>query len=115
MAGDITTIARPYAAAVFERAQETGQVAGWSDALGLLATIGADPDMARQIDLSGLMQNMVAGQQVRCTGTQTRLVDCRNGRLGKTRVVRQTKIIIAGKRPIRRAVKIDCDALRRGQ
>jgi F-type H+-transporting ATPase subunit delta len=49
MAGDITTIARPYAAAVFERAQETGQVAGWSDALGLLATIGADPDMARQI------------------------------------------------------------------
>jgi F-type H+-transporting ATPase subunit delta len=49
MAGDITTIARPYAAAVFERAKETGQVPGWSDALGLLATIGADPDMARQI------------------------------------------------------------------
>jgi F-type H+-transporting ATPase subunit delta len=49
MAGDITTIARPYAAAVFERAQETGQTAGWSAALGLLATIGADPDMARQI------------------------------------------------------------------
>jgi F-type H+-transporting ATPase subunit delta len=49
MAGDITTIARPYAAAVFERAKETGQVPGWSDALGLLATIGADPDIARQI------------------------------------------------------------------
>jgi F-type H+-transporting ATPase subunit delta len=49
MAGDITTIARPYAAAVFERARETGQVAEWSDALGLLATIGNDPDMADQV------------------------------------------------------------------
>jgi F-type H+-transporting ATPase subunit delta len=49
MAGDITTIARPYAAAVFARAQETGQVQAWSDALALLAAIGADPDMACQI------------------------------------------------------------------
>jgi F-type H+-transporting ATPase subunit delta len=49
MAGDITTIARPYAAAVFERAQETGQVADWSEALGLLAAIGQDPGLARQI------------------------------------------------------------------
>jgi F-type H+-transporting ATPase subunit delta len=49
MAGDITTIARPYAAAVFERARETGQVAAWSDALRLLATIGSDQDMADQI------------------------------------------------------------------
>jgi F-type H+-transporting ATPase subunit delta len=49
MAGDITTIARPYAAAVFARAQETGQVAGWSDALALLAVIGQDSDLARQI------------------------------------------------------------------
>jgi F-type H+-transporting ATPase subunit delta len=50
MAGDITTIARPYASAVFARAQETGQVAEWSDALVLLAAIGADPAMALQID-----------------------------------------------------------------
>jgi F-type H+-transporting ATPase subunit delta len=49
MAGDITTIARPYAAAVFERAKETGQVAGWSEALALLATIGSDPELARQV------------------------------------------------------------------
>jgi len=40
MAGDITTIARPYRRGL-RAAQETGQVAGWSDALGLLATIGA--------------------------------------------------------------------------
>ena len=49
MAGDITTIARPYASAVFARAQETGQVAEWSDALVLLAAIGSDPAMALQI------------------------------------------------------------------
>ena len=49
MAGDITTIARPYAAAVFERAQETGQMAAWSEALSLLAAIGQDPDLARQV------------------------------------------------------------------
>ena len=47
MAGDITTIARPYAEAVFARAQETGQVDAWSEALALLAAIGGDPAMAR--------------------------------------------------------------------
>jgi F-type H+-transporting ATPase subunit delta len=49
MAGDITTIARPYAAAVFARAQETGQIQAWSDALALLAAIGTDAGMALQI------------------------------------------------------------------
>lgn len=49
MAGDITTIARPYAAALYARAQETGQVADWSEALALLAAIGSDPAMALQI------------------------------------------------------------------
>jgi len=49
MAGDITTIARPYAAALFGRAQETGQVAEWSETLALLAAIGSDSAMALQI------------------------------------------------------------------
>jgi len=49
MAGDITTIARPYAAAVFARAKETGQVQAWSDALALLAAIGTNPEMVRQV------------------------------------------------------------------
>lgn len=49
MAGEITTIARPYASAVFARAQETGQVAEWSETLALLAAIGSDPAMALQI------------------------------------------------------------------
>ena len=49
MAGDLTTIARPYAEAAYGRAKELGQVQDWSDALGLLSGITDDPDMARQI------------------------------------------------------------------
>jgi len=49
MAGDITTVARPYAEAVFARAQESGQVDTWGDALTTLSAIAADPRMAEQI------------------------------------------------------------------
>lgn len=49
MAGEITTIARPYAEATFQRAQETGQVYTWSQALALLSAVASDPQMAKQI------------------------------------------------------------------
>jgi F-type H+-transporting ATPase subunit delta len=49
MAGEITTVARPYAEAVFARAKESGQVDAWSQALGLLSRVAADPRMAGQI------------------------------------------------------------------
>lgn len=49
MAGDITTIARPYAEAVFERAKETGQLDAWSEALALLTAVTSDPQLASQI------------------------------------------------------------------
>ncbi|MBK1721806.1 F0F1 ATP synthase subunit delta [Thiocystis violacea] len=49
MAGDITTIARPYAEAVFERAKEAGQIAAWSEALALLSAVTSDPQVAAQI------------------------------------------------------------------
>jgi F-type H+-transporting ATPase subunit delta len=49
MAGDITTIARPYAEAIFARARETEQVATWSEALQTLSAFSADPDLAAQI------------------------------------------------------------------
>ena len=49
MAGEITTIARPYAEAAFALAQETGQIPAWSDALNLLGALVADPAMAAQI------------------------------------------------------------------
>jgi F-type H+-transporting ATPase subunit delta len=49
MAGELTTIARPYAEAVFERAKETGQLDTWSTALGLLAAAATDPQVGPQI------------------------------------------------------------------
>jgi len=49
MAGDITTIARPYAEAVFARTRETEQQEAWSNALATLSAIAADPAMAEQI------------------------------------------------------------------
>jgi len=49
MAGDITTIARPYAEAAFDAAREAGQIDEWSGALELLATVARDPDLAGQI------------------------------------------------------------------
>ena len=51
MAGDATTIARPYAEAVFQRAVETDKLDLWSDMLGLLGAAVADPA------LSGLLAN----------------------------------------------------------
>ena len=51
MAGDATTIARPYAEAVFQRAVETEKLDLWSDMLALLGTAVKDPA------LSGLLAN----------------------------------------------------------
>ncbi len=41
-----TTVARPYAQAVFALAQEQGDLKGWSDTLQLLAQILSDADVA---------------------------------------------------------------------
>jgi F-type H+-transporting ATPase subunit delta len=46
MAGDATTIARPYADAVFARAVETDKLDLWSDMLELLAATARDPALA---------------------------------------------------------------------
>ena len=43
MAGDATTVARPYAEAVFARATETGRLAEWSETLQLLAAALREP------------------------------------------------------------------------
>lgn len=49
MAGDITTIARPYAEAVFESAKASGRLDPWSEALDRLSTIVTDAQMASLI------------------------------------------------------------------
>lgn len=40
------TLARPYARAAFELARTAGQLAGWSDLLGVAATLAAEPQVA---------------------------------------------------------------------
>ena len=49
MAGDATTIARPYAEAIFARAVETDKLDLWSDILDLLATAAQDPALSELI------------------------------------------------------------------
>jgi F-type H+-transporting ATPase subunit delta len=49
MAGDNTTIARPYAEAAFAVARETKALDAWSQALARLAAIAEDPQVAAQI------------------------------------------------------------------
>ncbi len=47
---EITTIARPYAQAVFELAKSEGNFAGWSDTVQLLAAIAVDPQAAELVE-----------------------------------------------------------------
>jgi F-type H+-transporting ATPase subunit delta len=49
MAGDTTTIARPYAEAAFAVARDANQLDAWSDALCLIAAIAEDPQVAGRI------------------------------------------------------------------
>jgi F-type H+-transporting ATPase subunit delta len=49
MAGDITTIARPYAEAAFAAGRESKEIEAWSEALDLLGTIAANSELASQI------------------------------------------------------------------
>jgi F-type H+-transporting ATPase subunit delta len=46
MAGHATTVARPYAEAVFELARETGRLAEWSETLQFLADAMREPELA---------------------------------------------------------------------
>jgi len=46
MAGETTTIARPYAEAVFNRARETDALVDWSETLAFLAAVVGEPTMA---------------------------------------------------------------------
>lgn len=47
---ELTTIARPYAQAVFRLAQDEGNLKGWSEMLVLAAQVAADSEMAALID-----------------------------------------------------------------
>jgi F-type H+-transporting ATPase subunit delta len=50
MAGDTTTIARPYAEAAFEVAKADGNLDAWADGLSTLGAIVEDAQVAEQLD-----------------------------------------------------------------
>lgn len=47
---EISTIARPYAEAVFEIARQAGRMSEWSQMLGFAAGVAVDPQMAAALD-----------------------------------------------------------------
>lgn len=51
---ELITVARPYAQAVFQRAQETGRLAEWSAELQFAAAVAAEPRMADLIESNRL-------------------------------------------------------------
>lgn len=47
---DFTTVARPYASAVYKLAHETSSLEAWGDALALLANVVSDANMIKVLD-----------------------------------------------------------------
>jgi len=89
MAGDATTIARPYAEAVFARAVETGTLDLWSDMLSLLAIAAGDPALSGLIaspkldkaQMTDLMLD-IGGGRLSDEGQNLVRLLAANGRLG---------------------------------
>ncbi|WP_297528154.1 F0F1 ATP synthase subunit delta [Thiohalobacter sp.] len=57
---ELTTIARPYALAVFKLAREQQALDRWADMLGLAAVVAADAEMSRLIDNPRLTERQLA-------------------------------------------------------
>jgi F-type H+-transporting ATPase subunit delta len=57
---DFSTLARPYAKAVFELARDSGQFKEWSTQLAAIAQAVADPQLARLIGYPALDRNQLA-------------------------------------------------------
>lgn len=57
---ELTTLARPYAKAVFEFAVEKNSLDGWASMLGLAAAVVADEDMARVLSSPALTSEQQA-------------------------------------------------------
>ncbi|MES9944912.1 F0F1 ATP synthase subunit delta [Candidatus Thiodiazotropha sp. CDECU1] len=88
MAGEATTIARPYAEAVFARAEESGKLDIWSDMLSFLTSVVESEEMApivgnpliEQEALVSLLLE-IAGDKVDQEGGNLIKVLVENGRL----------------------------------
>jgi F-type H+-transporting ATPase subunit delta len=65
---EITTIARPYAQALFKLASEQKELKRWSEMLGLAAAVAADPEMAKVIDSPRLSRSQVVDMFIAVCG-----------------------------------------------
>ncbi|MCD6726340.1 MAG: F0F1 ATP synthase subunit delta [Solirubrobacteraceae bacterium] len=65
---ELSTLARPYAEAVFRLAQGENDLAGWSARLRSLALIAADPQVARLIADPAVAVERVAGLVIEVAG-----------------------------------------------
>jgi F-type H+-transporting ATPase subunit delta len=59
MAQEASTIARPYAEAVFDRARETGSLDQWSDTLAFLAAVMQDDDLKALVNNPNMTDEQV--------------------------------------------------------
>lgn len=70
MAGEKTTIARPYAEAVFSRAKDSDSLSQWSDMLSLLAALVQDPQVEDLIDNPDVSRDRCADLLLEIGGEQ---------------------------------------------
>ena len=67
---ELTTLARPYAKAVFEYARETQQLGIWSESLTLVATIAQEENVAKLFDSPTLTAEQKASALMNLCGDQ---------------------------------------------
>ncbi len=65
---ELSTVARPYAQAVFETAQEQGNLAAWSEMLAAAAVVSDDPAMQQVLASPGITRAQVADLFVEVCG-----------------------------------------------
>ncbi len=88
MSGEAITVARPYAEAVFRKAEEDGTLDAWSEMLALLAALAEEPVLAGVIanplyvrgQLAQLIQD-IAGERLSTEGGNLVRLLAENGRL----------------------------------
>lgn len=85
---DLSTVARPYAEAVFNLAQESDALSAWSDQLDLIAAVSSDPEMAAIVNDPRTHRDDVAklvieicGDHLTESGANLVRLLCRNRRL----------------------------------
>jgi F-type H+-transporting ATPase subunit delta len=83
MAGEATTIARPYAEAVFDRAEESGKLDDWSEMLSFLTTVVESEELAPVIGNPLVEQEALVALLLEIAGDK---VDLEGGNLIKVLV-----------------------------